>query len=101
MPTSRQAQIMENKHREEKLRRKEAYRKMTAVDPGRKKAFNHNSVQKADYIGKKEVGVNDKRKFKASPWQFGFHVRNKNSLPNSFDDSLPNCTNSVEAYQNE
>ena len=45
MPTSRQAQIMENKHREEKLSRKEAYRKMTAVDPGRKKAFNQNSVK--------------------------------------------------------
>ena len=63
---------MENKHREEKLRRKEAYKKMTAVDPGRKKAFNPNSVKKADYIGKVEVGRSDKRKYKASPWQFGF-----------------------------
>ena len=56
MPTSRQAQIMENKHREEKLSRKEAYRKMTAVDPGRKKAFNQNSVKnlvKASPIEKK------------------------------------------------
>ena len=101
MPTSRQAQIMENKHREEKLRRKEAYRKMTAVDPGRKKAFNHNSAKKENYQGKKEIGRSDKRQYKASPWQFGYSVRNKDGLPNSFDNSLPNDTNSVEADANE